>query len=34
MSNTDNAPPSAKRELAVALKYDGENAPRVTAKGT
>jgi len=34
MSSTDNTPPSAKRELAVALKFDGENAPRVTAKGT
>jgi len=26
MSNSDNTPPSAKRELAVALKFDGENA--------
>lgn len=34
MSETDNTPPPAKRELAVALKYDGENAPRVTAKGS
>ncbi len=34
MNNSDDAAPSAKRELAVALKYDGEHAPRVTAKGT
>ena len=27
----DSTPP--RRELAVALKYDGEHAPRVTAKG-
>ena len=32
MSRPPNAP--ARRELAVALKYDGEHAPRVTAKGT
>lgn len=31
MSKTETPP---RRELAVALKYDGENAPRVTAKGT
>ncbi len=30
--NTRTPPP--RRELAVALKYDGENAPRVTAKGS
>lgn len=29
--STPDTPP--RRELAVALKYDGENAPRVTAKG-
>ncbi|MBI5039716.1 MAG: EscU/YscU/HrcU family type III secretion system export apparatus switch protein [Gammaproteobacteria bacterium] len=34
MSDADNTSPSPKRELAVALKYDGTNAPRVTAKGT
>ena len=34
MSDTDNRSPPPKRELAVALKYDGTNAPRVTAKGT
>ncbi len=34
MSEADNTPPSsARREIAVALKYDGEQAPRVTAKG-
>lgn len=34
MSEANNTPPPPKRELAVALKYDGENAPRITAKGT
>ncbi len=34
MSEANNTTPPPKRELAVALKYDGENAPRVTAKGT
>lgn len=34
MSDTDNTTASPKRELAVALKYDGANAPRVTAKGS
>lgn len=34
MSETDNTTAAPKRELAVALKYDGSNAPRVTAKGT
>ncbi len=29
----DNAPPSPARRKAVALHYDGEAAPRVTAKG-
>ena len=34
MSEADNTSSSPKRELAVALKFDGSNAPRVTAKGT
>lgn len=32
MSNDDNRK-SEKNSLAVALQYDGETAPRVTAKG-
>ncbi len=28
-----NKNPSASDDVAVALRYDGENAPRVTAKG-
>lgn len=32
MSDPNTPPP--RRELAVALKYDGIGAPRVTAKGT
>lgn len=31
---SDHNRTTARRELAVALKYDGENAPRVTAKGS
>ena len=31
---SDDNRPAPRRELAVALKYDGENAPRVTAKGS
>lgn len=30
----DSACPPPRRELAVALQYDGIGAPRVTAKGT
>lgn len=34
MSDSDDKARTApRRELAVALKYDGTNAPRVTAKG-
>lgn len=33
MNDKDRTPPP-RRELAVALKYDGENAPRITAKGS
>ncbi|MDV3238377.1 MAG: EscU/YscU/HrcU family type III secretion system export apparatus switch protein [Gammaproteobacteria bacterium] len=31
---TDRHSPPPQRELAVALKYDGTGAPRVTAKGS
>lgn len=31
---SDHNRTAPRRELAVALKYDGENAPRVTAKGS
>lgn len=34
MSDADTPRPPPRRELAVALKYDGVGAPRVTAKGT
>ncbi|MBI5460580.1 MAG: EscU/YscU/HrcU family type III secretion system export apparatus switch protein [Gammaproteobacteria bacterium] len=34
MSDTNNTSPPPRRELAVALKYDGAHAPRVTAKGS
>lgn len=33
MSSRDDTPAGPRRELAVALKYDGVGAPRVTAKG-
>lgn len=33
MNDTDDTRPPPRRELAVALKYDGVGAPRVTAKG-
>lgn len=33
MSETRDTRPPPRRELAVALKYDGVGAPRVTAKG-
>ena len=34
MSNADDNRAGPRRELAVALKYDGVGAPRVTAKGS
>lgn len=34
MSDADSTTPPPRRDLAVALKYDGVNAPRVTAKGS
>lgn len=34
MNDNDRTPQQPRRELAVALKYDGENTPRVTAKGS
>ncbi|HEY9199373.1 MAG TPA: EscU/YscU/HrcU family type III secretion system export apparatus switch protein [Gammaproteobacteria bacterium] len=33
MNDTADTRPPPRRELAVALKYDGVGAPRVTAKG-
>ncbi len=34
MNDKDRTQQQPRRELAVALKYDGENTPRVTAKGS
>jgi flagellar biosynthesis protein len=33
-SPVDATTVSGQRDIAVALRYDGENAPRVTAKGS
>lgn len=33
MNDSDAPRPPPRRELAVALKYDGVGAPRITAKG-